>query len=156
MSDPMQLSEHFTLAELTFSQVALRQGFPNSPSSAQLSNLIQLCEQLLEPGRTLLDVPLHVDSGYRSPVVNEIVGGAHTSAHIDGRAADFITIGMPLRNAFEKLRASELPYDQLIIEANAWLHIAIAPSGTPPRREALLASGGPGAWHYAPAGGTPT
>lgn len=157
MSDPMQLSQHFTLAELTFSQVALRQGFDNTPNTGQLSNLIELCEKLLEPARLLLGVPLHSDSGFRAPVVNEIVGGALGSAHLDGRADDIVPIGMPLRQAFEKLRASALPYDQLIIECNAWLHLAIAPSGTAPRREALVATGQPGAWHYAPAtaGGTP-
>jgi zinc D-Ala-D-Ala carboxypeptidase len=147
----MQLSEHFTLAELTFSQVAARTGFDNTPNTGQLSNLIELCEKLLEPGRMLLGVPWHIDSGFRGPLVNEVIGGAVMSAHLDGRAVDFIPIGMPLLDAFGKLMHSTLPYDQLIFECNAWIHIAIAPEGVTARREALLASGHAGAWHYIPA-----
>lgn len=147
----MQLSEHFTLAELTFSQVAARTGFDNTPNTGQLSNLVELCDKLLEPARLLLGVPLHIDSGFRGPLINEVIGGAVMSAHLDGRAADLVPIGMPVLDAFQKLMQSTLPYDQLIYEAAAWIHIAIAPEGVTARREALLASGHAGAWHYTPA-----
>lgn len=146
----MNLSPHFTLEELSFSELALRQGFDNVPPANLVPNLAELALALLEPVRILLGVPLHINSGYRSPEVNAAIGGATTSAHMEGRAADFVPIGRNILEAFHDLRIAEgLPYDQLIFECAAWIHIAIAPDHVEPRREALLASGGPGAWHYA-------
>lgn len=142
------LSEHFTLEELTFSQSALRLGIDNTPPLAAMQELPRLCSMLLEPARLILGVPLHVDSGYRSPELNARIGGASASAHMDGRAADIIPIGMPLQDAFDKLRSDALPLDQIILECAAWIHLAIAPDGTEPRRQALTASGSPGNWRY--------
>ena len=146
----MNLSEHFTLEELTFSEVALRKGLDNVPPMTEASNLARLCHTLLEPARELLGAPLRIHSGYRSAVVNEAVGGAQNSAHMDGRAADFVPIDLPLLNAFQALRTSSLPYDQIIQEcgASGWIHIAIAVPGATPRREALTATGRPGNWRY--------
>lgn len=145
----MNLSPHFTLEELTFSQAALRSGIPNVPGPAQVENLTRLCISLLEPIRYLLGCALHVDSGYRSPEINELVGStAEHSAHIDGRAADIIPIGIPLADALARIRASTLGYDQLILECNAWIHVAVPPLGWNPRRQVLLAQGTPGHWTY--------
>lgn len=144
------LSEHFTLSELTFSELALRQGFDNTPSEAVVTNLGRLARELLEPVRAILGVPLHINSGYRSPDVNAAIGGAVNSAHMEGRAADFVPIGIPILAAFHDLRiAVGLPFDELIYECAAWIHIGIAAEHLEPRREALVATGGPGAWHYA-------
>lgn len=144
----MNLSQHFSLDELVFSQSALRKGIDNTPSAESIANLKRLCELVLEPARALLAVPLHVDSGYRSPILNNLVGGAPTSAHMDGRAADVVPIGMDLPNAFALIRASEIPFDQAIIECNAWIHLSIGFEGQPTRRMAMTASGGPGHWVY--------
>ena len=71
------------------------------------------------------------------------------SAHIEGRAADVVPVGRAILEAFHDLRISEgLPYDQLIFECGAWIHLSVAPEGQEPRREALLAQGGPGHWSY--------
>jgi hypothetical protein len=67
---------------------------------------------------------------------------------MEGRAADVVPIGMKLREAFDKLRANWLPYDQIIMECDAWLHLAVPQLGLPPQRQALAATGGPGAWKY--------
>jgi hypothetical protein len=146
MSTP--LTEHFALEELINSQTALRKGIGNMPTDVDVAELKRLCETLLEPVRTLLGVPLHVDSGFRSPALNEAVGGAVNSAHMFGRAADVIPVGLDLRAAFHAVQLSDLPYDQIIIECGAWLHIASARAGEQPRRMALTASGGPGSWRY--------
>ena len=148
----VNVSEHFTLEELTFSQAALRSGIDNTPPPDALNNLRLLSTGLLEPVRTLLWVPLHVDSGYRSPAINHLVGGAVNSAHLDGRAADIIPVGLSLKDAFNALYNSALPFDQLILECNAWLHLSVPEVGKEARRQALLASGGPGNWHYVTAG----
>jgi zinc D-Ala-D-Ala carboxypeptidase len=149
----MNLSEHFTLEELTFSNIALREGVANTPGAQEIANLTTLANTLLEPGRLILGVPWCIDSGYRSPTVNALARGSTNSAHMRGGAADVRPVAVPLRNAFNALRTSTLPYDQLIMECNAWLHIAAAPAGQTPRREALFASWDASAkkWQYWPA-----
>lgn len=143
------LSPNFTLEELVRSQTALRLNIDNTPDDDVVASLERLCMDLLEPARTILGRPLHVDSGYRSPKINTAIGGAKDSAHMDGRAADVIPIGMDLRAAFDTLRRNTaLQYDQLLIECSSWLHISIAPMGVAARRQALTASGGPGHWNY--------
>lgn len=145
----LNLSEHFTLQELLFSETALRRGINNTPSDAQKDNLSLVANYLLEPARLLLNCPLHVLSGYRSPSVNAAVGGSSESAHMDGRAADFKPIGFPLAEAFDILRlSSALQYDQIIFECKAWIHVSIPAEGQPFRRQALIATGGPGDWKY--------
>lgn len=143
------LTEHFTLEEMERSQLALRKGINNTAPPQAVAEFARLCHELLEPVHTLLAVPLHIDSGYRCPVLNTLVGStAAHSAHLDGRAADLVPIGIDLRAAFDKIRAADLPVDRLIIECNAWLHLAIAEEGKIPAREYLAASGTPGNWIY--------
>jgi zinc D-Ala-D-Ala carboxypeptidase len=149
MAPRMNLSPNFTLEELVFSPAALRKGIDNTPDAMQIDNLKALCLHVLEPVRALLGVPLHVDSGYRSAQVNLLVGStAVHSAHLDGRAADIIPIGLDLISAFGIIKVSEIPFDQLIIECNAWLHISVAAAGELPRGECMTAAGRPGQWVY--------
>lgn len=144
------LTPHFTLEELTFSETAARWGLVNQPLPGHIANLRRLCETLLEPARELLGVPMHINSGFRSAAVNAAVRGAHTSAHVVGLAADFVPIGLDLAIAFDKLRAARaLPFDQIIFECRAWIHLAAAAEGLTPRRQALTAvSLTAGAWAY--------
>jgi hypothetical protein len=85
----MNLSEHFTLEELTRCELAARKGIDNTPTAEIERNLPALCTVLLEPTRTLLGVPMHANSGYRSFRLNIAVGGSETSAHLRGAACDF-------------------------------------------------------------------
>ena len=65
-------------------------------------------------------------SGFRSPRLNEAVGGVPSSQHVKGEAAD-ITVGNPEdnRKLFELIRTSGLAFDQLIDERNyTWLHVS--------------------------------
>lgn len=146
---PVELSQNFSLEQMSRSDTALRRGIDNSPNAGEVANLVRLCESLLEPAQALLGVPLVINSGFRCPALNQAIGGATNSAHMDGRAADFVLPrGMSLKDAFEALRKSSLPYDQVIFECNAWIHLAVAGAGSDPRRQALTASGGPGHWSY--------
>ena len=144
----MDLTPNFSFAELSHSDVALRRGYDNAPNECEAANLKRLAETLLEPARAILGVPMHVNSGFRCPAVNAAVGGAQNSAHMDGRACDFVPVGMDLVAAFTALAHSALPYDQIIIECNAWIHVAVAKVGADPRRMAMVAGGGPGKWFY--------
>lgn len=147
MSDT-QLSEHFTLAELTRSGAAERLGIDNTPGPTEIDNLRRLATTALEPVRALLGVRLGINSGYRSEAVNKAAGStAKRSAHLDGLAADTVPRGLNLQESFDKIRASDIPYDQVILEPT-WIHIGIAAEGVKPRKQALIASGKPGAWSY--------
>lgn len=143
-----QLSPHFALDELVRSDYALRSGIDNAPNDFERLNLSRLANLALEPARDILGVPLHINSGFRSPGVNAAVHGSPHSAHLDGLAADFVPIGLALRNAFDALRTGLKYYDQIIIECNAWIHLSIPEAGDTPRRDQLAASGTPGNWRY--------
>lgn len=148
----MNLSAHFTLAELIRSQTAIRNGINNTPDDRTIQELRRLCATVLEPVRELLDVPLQISSGYRCPRLNALVGStAKHSAHLDGRAADFVPMGMDLREAFDAIRSAPgLPIDQIIIECGEWIHVAIPALGQIPRRQALIARCASGKWVYTP------
>lgn len=133
------LTKNFTLEELTYSDIAERQGLNNSAPFDIESNLLRLCEELLEPVRELLGKPLLVSSGYRSPEVNGAAGGSSSSEHMDGRASDFRVPHMTPYAVCRKLENSELPFNQLIHEFGRWTHISIPKLGEKPKREVLTA-----------------
>lgn len=129
----MQLTEHFSLEELTASEVGARNGIPNTPDAAILANLERIAA-FLEQVRVILGKPITVLSGYRCPQLNYLVGGSRTSAHMLGLAADFICpgYGAPL-HVCRAIEAARLPYDQLIHEFGRWCHVGLSASS--PRRE---------------------
>ncbi len=142
---PTQLSPHFSLEELTFSQTAARQGIDNTASPQIAANLV-LVVGILEDIRSLLgDVPLHISSGYRCPALNTLIGGSRTSAHMNGLAADFTApdFGSVLEVA-QAIAASGLVFDQLIHEYGTWVHVGMAASGVTPRRQLLTIFKGTG------------
>lgn len=120
----MNLSAHFTLEELTHSEVAMRKGIDNTPNAEVVANLTELAG-VLERVRDLLGVSMHINSGYRSPKVNAAVGGSTVSAHMTGQAADFIApaFGTPQEIAKE-IESSDISFDQLIFEGT-WVHLGI-------------------------------
>lgn len=134
-----RLSPHFTLAELTVSNEGDRAGLRNVPVGTVIDNLARLAT-CLEGVRTLLfNAPILVSSGYRSPAVNNLVGGSYKSAHMQGLAADFIAPQYGrVRAICEAIRDSSIQFDQLIFEGR-WVHLAIPASGKIPRRDVLTA-----------------
>lgn len=136
------LSPHFSLAELTTSQVAVRRGIPNVPGAYQLANLQRLAVMLEEVRLWLGGAPLLISSGYRCEAVNKLVGGSGHSAHVYGRAVDFTapSFGSPL-DVCRKIQASTLlaTCDQLIYEGS-WVHLAIAPIDQAPAALVLTAT----------------
>jgi hypothetical protein len=128
----MNLTEHFTLAELTATS---HREFDNTPNDKEMANLVLLAE-FLEQVKTLLDgKPIMISSGFRCKAVNDSVGSKDTSQHRLGYAADFKVPGMTPDQVVRALVASDLPYDQVIREFDAWTHVSISPS---PRRQALI------------------
>ncbi len=117
--------KYFTMKELTKSSTSDKLGIDNTPTpeaSVALSNLVT---HVLDPLREMYGKPITVNSGYRCPKLNAAVGGAKTSQHMRGEAAD-ITAGSKTENKklFELIR-DNLPFDQLIDESNySWMHVS--------------------------------
>jgi putative chitinase len=126
------MTPHFTLAELTATS---HRQFDNTPNEKELANLQKLAE-FLEEVKTLLDgKPIMINSAFRSKAVNDSVGSKDTSQHRLGYAADFKVPGMTPDQVVRAIIDSDLQFDQIIREFDAWTHISISPS---PRRQALI------------------
>ncbi|WP_439585684.1 D-Ala-D-Ala carboxypeptidase family metallohydrolase [Dyadobacter bucti] len=136
---PTHLTSHFTLEELLTSQTAIRFRYDEqfSPSEQVVSHLIALCENILEPLRVALKQPIRVSSGYRCRRVNVKIGGAKKSQHLDGEAADIQVLSMEVEDLLQFIKASDLPYDQLIQEFDSWIHVSFSKRN---RGEALRAT----------------
>jgi hypothetical protein len=130
------MSKHFSIQELTFSQAAARNGINNTPSPEIAKNLEKLCESL-EQIRALVGSPIAISSGYRSPELNKIIGGAKDSAHTKGLAADISTNVLTPKALALLIKSSDIKYDQLIYEGT-WVHFAIDKDGAG-RRQNLTA-----------------
>ena len=87
-----RLSEHFTLREFTDSGTARQHNIDNTPQPIHIERLRALCQQSLEPLRRRFGA-IRVTSGYRCQRLNALVGGAPTSQHTMGEAADIHTAG---------------------------------------------------------------
>jgi len=124
----MNLSEHFTLEEFTFSDTAARLGIDNTPPADIVARL-RIVAANLENLRKVLDSPLRITSCYRSPQLNaQVPGSANDSAHTLGWAADFVCpqFGTPL-DVCQVLASSNIRFDQLIHEYGTWTHISFDP-----------------------------
>ena len=128
----IRLSPHFMLGE--FLNVGK---YPdNKPSLQDVVNLAYGCRLLLEPAREAIGCPIIVNSGFRNPRVNALVGGVAGSQHLQGQAADirpkdpqqFLRLVAFLRNCEHT--------DQLLT-GPGWLHLSWAPV-RPPRHDVRL------------------
>ena len=135
----MNLTPHFTLEELTFSETAERNGWDNSPNDQELANLIRLADFLEQVKVVLGGKPIMISSGLRSKKVNDAVGSKDTSQHRLGCAADFKVPGMTPDQIVKTIILSGISYDQVISEFGRWVHISVPNSiDTAPRRQALI------------------
>lgn len=129
MATDMRLSPHFTLAELTASDTARARGIDNTPPPELLPRLIMLAE-MLERIRSTVNAPIIVSSGYRCPELNALVGGATTSDHPQGHAADIIAPRFGSATELARLLAplvSVLSIGQIILEGvkgKQWVHVS--------------------------------
>jgi zinc D-Ala-D-Ala carboxypeptidase len=137
----MNLTEHFSMKELTHSQTAIKNGIPNIPKDPQVvANLTLLCEKVLEPLREGMKCPIRISSGYRSPELNKLIGGAKASQHNIGEAVD---IDLDEKNAelFSYI-VNNLDFDQIIWEFGDdknpdWVHVSYKAAGN--RKQLLKA-----------------
>jgi hypothetical protein len=135
-----KITDHFTLEELTISEVAARRGLSNEPPPELLPNLQRVAD-LLELVRVRLNYQqVIVHSAYRAPEVNEAVGGVKTSAHCKALAADIVAPGYgcpsSVATAIRDTPDLMAVIDQLILEYG-WVHVGLADDGKEPRHQLL-------------------
>lgn len=117
--------KYFSIKEMTKSNTATAKGINNTPDQTVTDNLTKLIETVLDPLREWYGKPIIVNSGYRCEALNKAIGGAKSSQHMLGEAAD-ITVGSKEEN--EKLFnyiKDNLEFDQLINESDfSWVHVS--------------------------------
>ena len=129
----MSSYKYFTLAEFLRSDTAKKKNIDNTPSWEVVEHLGELVEKILDPLRAAYGMPIRVSSGYRCEKLNKAVGGAATSVHMLGYAADLQVSGS--FNKFrdfvvEWVKKTGVKFDQILLEKNAktgakWIHIGL-------------------------------
>ena len=146
----MKISQHFTLGELTKTKQVTPDG--NIPSRIVIENLKRICENWLEDLRYSYNTlyclqpgedyeasqntePIIINSGYRSPAVNKLAGGAANSNHLTGCAVDIRCAGKEQMIRYASILldiadGTKQDYDELLLEQHGsvcWLHFAVRP-----------------------------
>ena len=140
----MKLSKNLSLAEVVKSQTAIRKGIDNRPSMAHEDNLQALAQALFQPLRDWYGKPITISSGYRSPQLNEAIGGSSSSQHCKGQAADIEVAGVPNYHLAKWIKENT-DFDQVILEFytpgipdSGWVHVSYNTEGN--RGKSLTAS----------------
>lgn len=132
----MNLTEHFTLEELTHTD---HRELNNEPNELETENIKRLAEFLEQVKTVLGGKPVMVNSAFRSKAVNDAVGSKDTSQHRIGCAADIRVPGMTPDQVVKAVLSSDLQYDQIIREFDRWTHISIPnKKDTLARKQALI------------------
>ena len=131
----MKLTENFSLAEMIVSPTAKKLGLSNTPTPEHIENMRYCCEKILEPVRAHFGKSVQINSSYRSPLVNEAVGGSKTSQHVNGQAIDFEIPGIDNKVVADWI-GDNLEFDQVILEFytkgdknSGWVHASIKKGG---------------------------
>ena len=162
--DGLRLTPHFTLGEMVASKS--HPEIKNEPTEPQIMNLITVCqwlEKLREEynrryvfrgesreereerivqrqtkGESIPEEPIVINSGFRSKMLNYVVGGEQDSNHLTGCAADIrckdctqaVRYAALLIELFQKAKKD---WDEIIIEKKSskgrtfWVHFAVRP-----------------------------
>lgn len=122
--------KYFTLEELCRSNTAQQRKIKNVPGKQQEAALAALVNNVLDPLREKFGRPIIVSSGFRSTELNKAVGGAPTSQHMKGEAADIYTGTKEGNKELFNLIKNNLPFDQVIDEKNySWIHVSYRADG---------------------------
>jgi hypothetical protein len=117
-----QLTNNFTLEELTHTD---HREFDNVPNETEKANLQRLAEFLELVKQLLGGAAIMVNSAFRSKQVNDAVGSRDTSQHRVGCAADIRVPGMTPDQVTKAIIGSNLEFDQVIREFDRWTHVSI-------------------------------
>ncbi len=127
------ISKHISMKEATKSITALRLGIDNTPNADAINNMKLLAEKVFEPLREWVGGPIKINSMYRSPALNEAIGGSSKSQHCCKGGASAIDIddvyGHKTNAEMFHFLKDELSFDQMIWEFGNednpdWVHIS--------------------------------
>ncbi len=125
-----KISEHITYAESIHSNTAKRKGIDNTPSPIHVETMELTARKIFEPLREWVGGPIKVTSMYRSPALNEAIGGSKTSQHMKGQAMDLDDVyGYKSNAEMYHWIKDNLNFDQLIWEFGTdvnpnWIHVS--------------------------------
>jgi hypothetical protein len=132
----MKLSKNLSLAEVTKSNTAKRLGIDNTPDDWATENLRKVAEHVFQPLRDTFKCPIYVSSGYRSPELNDAIGGSKRSQHVEGRALDLDAdvFGRCTNGEIFRWILNNVTFDQLIWEFGDddnpdWVHVSFVYDG---------------------------
>jgi len=129
------ISEHISYEEAVNSPTAAAKGISNEPTLEHLKSMVTVATKCFEPVRKFANMPLKINSFYRSPALNKAIGGAvdkfgaAKSQHCKGEAIDFTGAGKILNSKMLQYIKSNLEFDQLICEhpvkgEPTWIHVS--------------------------------
>jgi len=125
-----RISKNITYNEAIFSNTAKRKGIDNKPNDEQISNMMSVAEMIFQPLRSYVGGPIKITSFFRSPELNQAIGGSSSSQHCKGQAMDVDDVYGYKTNAemFMYIREN-LDFDQLIWEFGddknpSWVHVS--------------------------------
>ncbi|MGL5797747.1 MAG: D-Ala-D-Ala carboxypeptidase family metallohydrolase [Cetobacterium sp.] len=118
----MKISNYFTEKETLVSATAESKGIKNVVEFKEHKENILFTAFRMDLIRTIVGVPLIVNSWFRSKKVNNAVGGSKTSSHMLGLAVDVMSKTMTPKQIKDKIIASGVSFDQLI-EYDTFVHV---------------------------------
>jgi hypothetical protein len=121
----MKLSKNFSLDEFIRSEKAKELGIENNPDNKEVESILLLVQNILQPLRDIIQVPIIINSGFRCEELNKHTpNSSPTSQHRLGEAADIVVKDYPMEMIFKIIR-TKLIYDQLIWEfGGKWIHVS--------------------------------
>lgn len=132
----LQLTEHVTLKDVCYSQTAMNAGINNTPPEAIIEKLRTTSQNIIEKVWVRFG-KVQINSGYRGPQLNALVGGSSSSQHCKGEAVDIEVVGTSNYDLAVWIR-DNLDFDQLILENatslstnpnSGWVHCSyVSPS----------------------------
>ena len=142
----MKLSENFSLEELIRSSTARRIGLDNIPNDEHLKNLQVVVDEIAQPLRDHFGKPVRINSGYRSPALNDAIGGSKKSQHSKGEALDLEIDGVSNLEVADWI-TDNCDYDQVILEFynpaegpnSGWVHASCKENLSENRERNLIA-----------------
>ena len=124
------MGKYFTIIELCKSDTARARGIDNTPTEEVKENLQALIENVLDPLREAYGKPISVNSGYRCPELNKVVGGVSNSQHVKGQAADIDVHNTAGNQKLYDYIIQNLTFDQCLWEnGGAWIHVSYKKDG---------------------------
>ena len=125
----MKLTENFSLQEMCRTMHHVK----NVPTPNAIKNLQALCKNVLQPLREYLGEPVVINSGYRCPKLNDLVGGVSNSQHMKGEAADIRCSSYLYAKKIYTWIMDNCEFDQVILENKAgktyWVHVSYCLNG---------------------------